>query len=558
MSCGTPSTRTPPPTDPGRRARRIGLALFRLSVVAAAIALVHFAHQRQPAADPAPLLEAARAAMPATASLGDPAEGMHPLLDDRGEGIGWVARSFPLARPIHGYAGPSEVAIVFDSARRVVAVQLLQSADTAGHVRKVRQDAEFWNQWNGRSEARLGDLGTPRIVSGATLTSDAIARGLAARFGARGLDQWFPDPLTLAHVQAWFPTADALVGDETTGRHRVLAGDELLGLVLRSSRMGVSARGFNGVSDVLLALDPAARKVIGVGLLASRDNEPYVGDVKDELRFADGFAGRSVEEVAALDPQQALFVSGASYTASAVGESVREILRREQAAAETGGFPWKLGLGFLWIGTGIAMAFSKRLQGPRLRLGFAAVSVASGLTLGWILGQDQLIGWSRHGTGLAVAAPWLVLAAVAMVLPAITGKNVYCSRICPHGAAQILARQVVRRRFALPPKLHRALTGLPWLTLLVIWAVALLAIDAPFSHAEPFEIWSSGFYALLPAALFTVGIAAAFFLPQAYCHYGCPTGALLKFLTHAPGRWTRRDSLAAALVAAAAALVFLR
>jgi len=44
---------------------------------------------------------------------------------------------------------------------------------------------------------------------------------------------------------------------------------------------------------------------------------------------------------------------------------------------------------------------------------------------------------------------------------------------------------------------------------------------------------------------------AAFFLPQAYCHYGCPTGALLRFLTHAPGRWTARDSVAGVLVVAA-------
>jgi hypothetical protein len=87
--------------------------------------------------------------------------------------------------------------------------------------------------------------------------------------------------------------------------------------------------------------------------------------------------------------------------------------------------------------------------------------------------------------------------------------------------------------------------------LLAIWALALAGSQLPFAHAEPFEIWSTGFVALLPAVIFTVGIIASFFLPQGYCHYGCPTGALLKFLTHAPGRWTKRDSIAAALVAVA-------
>ena len=89
----------------------------------------------------------------------------------------------------------------------------------------------------------------------------------------------------------------------------------------------------------------------------------------------------------------------------------------------------------------------------------------------------------------------------------------------------------------------------PWLTLLVIWGIAFSPLVFPFSHIEPFESWSSGFQALLPAVIFSGGLLAAVFLPQGYCHYGCPTGALFKFLTHSPGRWTSKDTLAFALVA---------
>lgn len=140
------------------------------------------------------------------------------------------------------------------------------------------------------------------------------------------------------------------------------------------------------------------------------------------------------------------------------------------------------------------------------------------------------------------------MTAIALVIPAFTGKNVYCSRICPHGAAQTLAGMAIKKRWALPAKLHRTLSFFPWLTLLLIWGLALAGAGLPFAHAEPFEVWSTGFYALLPAAIFTLGLIMAFFLPQGYCHYGCPTGALLKFLTHSPGRWTRRDGIAATLV----------
>lgn len=548
MSCANTSTSPLPETDPKRRLRRYALGLYRLGIVFAAFALVR-ASTRDAQDDPAPLLAIAREEVPATVALGQPVDGLFPLLDKNQNPLGWAARTFPAARPINGYAGPSEVAVIFDTGRRVRAVRMIQSADTAGHVAKVVATGDFWQQWNGKAEARLGALESPQIVSGATLTSEAMARGLAARFGAAGMADYFGQTLEPEQVQRWFPTANRLV--EERGTYAVFHAEEMLGQILRSSRMGVAARGYNGESDVIVALDPAGARVLGVAMLVSRDNEPYTDDVRSELKFADGFAGRGVSEILAAPADDGLLVSGSSMTASAVIDNVREMLRRHTRVESRGGFPWAMLLGFSWIALGIAFGFSKRLSNKRTRFVLATLSVASGLTLGWMIGQDQFIGWARHGFDAGVALPWLVLAAVAMVVPAMTGKNIYCGYLCPHGAAQRLAGSIMPKRFALPGKIHRSLQLLPWLTLLVIWALALAALNLPFSHAEPFEVWSSGFYALIPAAIFTLGMLAATFLPQAYCHYGCPTGALLKFLTHAPGRWTRRDSLAGLLILSA-------
>ncbi len=331
--------------------------------------------------------------------------------------------------------------------------------------------------------------------------------------------------------------------------NRVFSGDKELGVVLRSTRMGVGARGFNGVSDVIVALEGDVVK--GVGLLGSRDNEPYVGDVKDELRFADGFAGRAIADVLDAPEHDGLVVSGASVTAHAVTATVREMLRRHGAEERQRAFPWGSLAAITWIAAGLVLGLGKRWTGRRVRLGFAVVSVAAGLTLGWMVGQDQLIGWARNGVDLSHGLPLLLLTAVALVVPAFSGKNIYCSRICPHGAAQTLAGMAVKRRFALPGRVHRALQRLPWLTLLAIWVLALIGSGFPFATLEPFEVWSAGFYAILPAAILTIGLIAAVFLPQGYCHYGCPTGALLKFLTHSPGNFTRKDLIAAVLIAAA-------
>lgn len=548
-----------PRTDRKRRLKRWSLGSYRLGVILVALACLRALPRDKAALDPAVVLQHSKELIPAAVSTGEPSDGLFPLLDGEGQTLGWATSTFPQAAKIQGYSGPSELLVVFGADRRVKGVRFLASADTDGHVKMVREDAPFWRQWDGKAESALGAPGSPVVVSGATLTSESMARGVAARFGAEGMDEWFPDALKLADVAKPFPGADRISESDVSGIHQVWKKDELLGTVLRSSRMGISARGYNGISDVIVCLAPDGGKILGIGFLGSRDNEPYISDVRNEVKYADGFAGKSVAQVLAEDTKASpsLFTSGASYTNHAVVESVREMLRRHIAEKEAKGFPWKASLAFAWIGLGIFVGLHKAGNRPAVRLGYAAISVAAGLTLGWMVSQDQLVGWGMNGFGWRGILPLLALTAAALVIPAFTGKNVYCNRICPHGAAQALAGSLVRKRFHLPPKLHAALTRLPWLTLLAIWALAFLASGIPFAHFEPFETWSSGFVAFVPAAILTVGLVAAFFLPQAYCHYGCPTGALLKFLTASPTAWTRRDTIASLLIAAALLRVLL-
>ncbi len=548
MSCATSLKKRQPRSEVGWRLKRHALGAFRLLLIAGALFSLFLGNRETISAPPEVLFAEAKGILPEAESMGDPEDGFHPLLAKDGELLGWATSTWPQAEKIQGYSGPSELFVLLSPAREVLATTFLRSADTSGHVAEVKSDQTFWKQWNGFSETRLGAHEKARIVSGATLTSDAMARGVAARFGAHGLDEFFPKAITTADVAKWFPTADRIQWDG--GRAQVYAGGNFLGTVLRSSRMGVLTRGFNGPSDVLIALSTDEKTILGVGLAASRDNQPYVGYVKEELLYADEFAGLSVTEL--IDPEDPpMIVSGASVTLYAVIVSVKEMLELHLKKKTLPEIPWKSALAVCWIALGVFAGVSKRAAAKRWRLTFAAVSVIAGLTLGWMLSQDQLIGWGRHGLSGNFAVPLLVLTAVALLVPAFTGKNVYCSRICPHGAAQSLLGAAVKKRFALPRRAHDAFQKVPWLTLGAIWITAMIGLHLPYAQAEPFEIWSSGFYALVPAAILSIGLVAAVFLPQAYCHYGCPTGALLKFLTHSPSSWTRRDTVATLLVSVA-------
>jgi len=550
----------PPSLRRRHRLKRWAMGCYRLGIILVALLCLWALPREQGSVDPERVLAESCSVMPSVVSVGEVSDGYYPLLDEDGNTVGWATSTFPQAQGVQGYSGPSELLVIYDTSWVVKGVRFLSSEDTDGHVRKIRDDSDFWEQWTGKPESSLGASPQPEIVSGATLTSEAMARGLAARFGAEGMDQWFPEPLKLADVAKWFPTADRIEDGGKSGTYVISQGGKKLGLVLRSSRMGVSARGFNGISDVIVALQADGDKVLGIGLLGSRDNEPYVSDVADEVKYADGFAGKSVDEVIGEDSEasDSLFTSGASLTNYAVVESVQEMLRRHRADEADEGFPWKGSLAFAWIGLGVFFGFSKRGGKSRIRIAYAIISVVAGITLGWLVSQDQLVGWGANGFDIGVVLPLVVLTVVALIVPAFTGKNVYCNRICPHGAAQTLAGQIVKKRFSLPPKVHSVMVRVPWLTLVVIWVLAFVASGVPFAYFEPFESWSSGFVAFVPSAIFTVGIVASFFLPQAYCHYGCPTGALLKFLTHAPGRWAGRDSVAGVLVGTAVVYTLLR
>lgn len=526
---------------------------YRLGLLAAAFFCLHLATAKRDAGKDAALdaraLAAAKTFLPAAVALGPPEgdDGLSAVLDAEGEPVGWAAQTYPEARTVTGYAGPSNLLVVFDRARRVAGVTLLESADTSGHVAKVVKDPAFLSQWNGRLQSGLGAPGTPVIVSGASLTSEAMARGVAARFGADGMDQWFPGEVAAGSLRTWFPEAASLAGNA------VLAADgKRLGTLLRASRMGVSVRGFQGATDVLLALDPADRKVLGAALHGSRDNEPYVSDVRDSLRYDQPFAGMTVEDALAFESGTAMLVSGASRTAESVEETVKEMLRRHLAPppVEPPQLTLRDGFALTWMAAGLVIGFGPWRGRRRVRAVFAVISVVTGgLWLGLMTGQDQWIKSAMRGSVVGTALPLLALSAAALLVPAAFGKNIYCSHLCPHGAAQQLLGNLRKRRFALPPKLHRVLGAMPWLTLALLWLLAFLGIGMPFADAEPFEVWSAGFMALLPVAIFAGGLIAAVFLPQAYCHYGCPTGAVLKFLASSPGRWTRRDTIIGGVVA---------
>ena len=142
------------------------------------------------------------------------------------------------------------------------------------------------------------------------------------------------------------------------------------------------------------------------------------------------------------------------------------------------------------------------------------------------------------------------------VLPITTRKNVYCSHLCPHGAAQQLLMRFVKPKRSVPAAFRPWLGALPWALLALAILVALFHLPLNLVDIEPFDAYLPTVAGVAALVIFVVSLVASCFSPMAYCRYGCPTGALLDHLRlHGRAdRFTWRDAVMLGCLAVAAAV----
>jgi Na+-translocating ferredoxin:NAD+ oxidoreductase RnfG subunit len=509
--------------------------------------------------------------LPAAAAVGGDSSavaGGRDVVDAAGERVGTMLRTSPEGDAAIGFSGPTDLLVVCDRDLRVTGVEILASRDTRDHVTAIVRDPRFLASFAGRTLDELASTGGVRgdAVGGSTLTCLAIGEAITMRLGGTANASRFRVAPTLADLKKVFSTAvriEADPGDPAV--IRVFAADDIpLGWALRTSPAADRVVGYQGPTDAAVAFDSEGR-VAGVIVAASYDNEPYVGYVRDDRAFRRVFRGMRLEELAGVDPDQTGIegVSGATMTSQAVARGIVVAARRHGERRETSLPATMLAaldgprLGAIGvILAGIVTAFT-RLRGTwfgRLVLPIVVLGYL-GFGAGALLSQAQLWGWAQAGVprGAIVLA---VLAVAAVVLPVTTRKNVYCSHLCPHGAAQQLLVRFARPRRSVPGFLRPWLAALPWALLVLAILTAVLHLPVNLVDLEPFDAYLPAIAGIAALALFAVGLVASCFVPMAYCRHGCPTGALLDQLRfHGwADRLTWRDGLLVGCLAIAMAV----
>jgi len=562
--------------------------VVRVAIVVALLALlpsprpaVHIGETVQ-----APDLSVVRSVLSAAASVKrSVGEGrLWDVFDASGRRLARAARTLPDAEGVVGYRGPSEALVVVDDDFHLIGVRLIASEDTQEHVAAVRDDASFFDQFRSWTWGGPPDGGSIDAVSGATLTSLALAEGVLKRIGGDVPSLVFPDPVRSEEVAGWFPDAAELV-DQGYAVIVLDSSGEVLGKVIRTGPLEDGVVGYQGPSELLINLKAGDARIDDLKLRASFDNQPYVRYCKTEYSFWPLFEGKTISELGAMDLQAAGVegVSGATMTSMAIAETLvsaaqeyrqretdrRETVRRNertfgQRFAEGGLREFGIRLTAADLACGLvllAIPVFRRQGWFRKRFARAgwllAVIVVIGFWSGNLISMALIAGWSTEGIAWRLAPALAAVAAIAFLSPATAKANPYCSHVCPHGAIQQLIRpsRSSKRHRTIPRAMARLLIGLPGSLLVLAYLMLQFNASADLASWEPFHayLFRIAPWSAIVLALCTLVFAA--FVPLGYCRYGCPTGRLLDHLrrSSASGRLRWADGVALMLLAVAVA-----
>jgi Na+-translocating ferredoxin:NAD+ oxidoreductase RnfG subunit len=391
------------------------------------------------------------------------------------------------------------------------------------------------------------------------------------RLGQEGASLRFPDPITLEEVKTLVPEAAAVArhsAAESSGVLDVLdAQGKRIAQATRTSPSSDATIGYKGPSDMLVILDADGAKVVAIRLRKSYDTKDYVGYVTDDRYFMNLFNGMTVEELGKLDFARAKVegVSGATETSWAVAEGLKrraQVLSAKPAQASWTAFLTLKGADWGLLGvlaSSLVMTFTS-LRGQRWArwLHHALLIGYAGLFCGAMLSQGLFAGWALHGVPWQSAPVLVLLAAFALALPLFTRRQFYCHHYCPHGALQQVLAHRVKWQFHVPHRLGLWLEKVPWLLLVFVLVATMLAWEVNVNALEPFDAWLIRVAGWGTIVVAVIGLVASLFVPMAYCRYGCPTGALLKFVRYAGhgDAFGKRDTGALLLVLAAVMIRF--
>ncbi|WP_119066316.1 FMN-binding protein [Aggregatilinea lenta] len=305
------------------------------------------------------------------------------------------------------------------------------------------------------------------------------------------------------------------------------------------------ATGYGGPVTLLVGVDPDGQ-IAGIQVVEQHETPGFYTLLRDN-RFVQKFLGSRLDQPLVLG-EDVDGVSGASLSASAVASAIwRSVEKIRAGTNKPVSAPVQFGLPEVTL----AALFAASLLLPRLRKARHkhtlrwAIMVVSLVILGFTYNKPLTIAnfasllagyWPTWQTHLY----WYLVLGGSIGVVLFSGKNMYCSSICPFGAAQeCCARLGAARPFNDPdynPVMSRRMRWVPrWLAVLAL-ALGLAFRQPGAASYEPFGTLFTLNASFVPWALLIVVLFASVLVLRPFCTYLCPVKPALEFVLFARNR----------------------
>jgi len=347
-------------------------------------------------------------------------------------------------------------------------------------------------------------------------------------------------PIEKHEVKSILPAADSLRIDHSDrmGLFILNQNQQIIGYAIRTSPVSDEIIGYCGPSDTLIVFDQATGNIAGLSIRSSGDTTSHVKDVRTNQYYMNVWKQYSWDDLVDLNLTQGDIegVSGATMTSMGIAHAIA--FRIQNSHAKTlNTQPFKIQsndtvLIFFCIAACL-ITFTRLKRYHWLRNFFkGAALIYLGFLSGDLLAESLFAGWVKY------AIPWrqffglVILAACAILIPWTSRRNIYCQSICPHGTAQEFLGKIVpaNRKWKIRADVKRALRWIPGLLMGLILIIIFLDLPIDLAELEAFDAYLLASAGVVSIYIAVTGLLASLFVPQAYCHYGCPTGAFFEFM----------------------------
>ena len=170
-------------------------------------------------------------------------------------------------------------------------------------------------------------------------------------------------------------------------------------------------------------------------------------------------------------------------------------------------------------------------------------------------GLESLYQWAAGGGYLKKIMPATMILTASSLLLVLVWNRAFCGWICPLGTLQTifdkLARLLHIKKIQVPAAIEKPLSLIKYALLVVILFFTWRAGDLVYGYYDPWAAYAhlaAGFaevYAefLIGAIFLLIALLGSFWLPNNFCRYFCPMGAVLGiFAKISPTRIARNAS----------------